>query len=120
TATVTPSDTITPTGTVTYTFFTNGTCDGDGTGAGTKTLLADGSVPNSNSESTLAVGSYAFRARYNGDDNYAADTGPCEPFSVAQGSSETNTAVYNATTNAPWAGTETTGASAYDTATVTP
>jgi hypothetical protein len=109
---------ITPSGTVTYTFFTNGSCSGGGTGAGTVTLTAAGAVPNSNTESTLAAGSYSFQATYSGDNNYSASTSPCEPFSVGGGSSQTATVVFDASTNAPWAGTETTGSSAYDTASV--
>jgi hypothetical protein len=118
-ATVSASGGATPTGTVTYTFFTNGTCNGTGTGAGTVTLTATGTVPNSSNEGPLAAGSYSFQATYSGDSNYSGSTGPCEPFSVGQGNATSSTVVFDATTNKPWAGTEATGASAYDTATVT-
>src|SRR5438128_1311077 len=52
--------------------------------------------------------------------NYG-NSGPsaCEPFTVGPGSSSVVTVVNDAATNAPWSGTEATGASAYDTATVT-
>jgi hypothetical protein len=82
TASVTTSDTIVATGTVTYTFFTNSACSGTGSAAGTVTLTASGAVPNSNTESNLAGGSYAFQATYSGDGNYGGSTSLCEPFSV--------------------------------------
>ena len=65
------------------------------------------------------MGDYAFRAVYSGDANYTATTTSCEPFSVAQSGPGTATVVFDAATNTAWAGTEKTGASAYDTATVT-
>jgi uncharacterized repeat protein (TIGR01451 family) len=120
TATVTPSDGITATGTVDYTFFTNGTCNGQGSAAGHVTLDGAGNVPNSETEGPLAAGSYSFQATYSGDSNYAGSTGDCEPFTVLKGSSQTATTVFDASTKAAWAGTEKTGASAYDTAIVTP
>jgi hypothetical protein len=68
---------------VTYKFFPNGTCaTGTGAGAGTVTLDGAGNVPNSNTESTLAAGSYSFRATYSGDANYSGSTSACEPFKV--------------------------------------
>jgi hypothetical protein len=124
TATVTTSDTVTATGTVAYTFFTNGACSGTGTGAGGGALVS-GAVLNSNTEESLAAGSYAFQATYSGDSNYAGSTSACEPFSVPTGSvlaatsTKTATTVIDAATKAAWSGSETTGASAYDTATVT-
>ncbi len=119
TATVTGAGGVTPTGTVTYTFFTNATCNGTGTAAGTVALTGGGAVPNSNIRGPLAVGGYAFRAVYSGDVNYAGSTSSCEPFVVAEGSAAAATTVFDAATNTAWAGTEKTGASAFDTATVT-
>ena len=119
TATVTGAGGVTPTGTVTYTFFTNATCNGTGTTAGTVALTGGGAVPNSNIRGPLAVGGYAFRAVYSGDVNYAGSTSSCELFVVAQGSVAAATTVFDAATNTAWAGTEKTGASAFDTATVT-
>jgi len=120
TATVTTSDAIVATGTVTYTFFTNGVCSGTGSSAGTVTLTVAGAVPDSNREGPpLAAGSYSFNATYSGDSNYLGSTSPCEPFSVAKGSSSIATVVFDPSTSAPWSGAETAGASAYDTATVT-
>jgi uncharacterized repeat protein (TIGR01451 family) len=109
---------IVPTGTVSYTFFTNATCSGNGSDAGTVTLKPDGSVPNSNTVGPLAAGNYGFRATYSGDANYTGSTGTCEPFSLGLTSTSTTTTVFDATTNAPWSSTETTGATAYDTASV--
>ncbi len=119
TATVTGAAGVTPTGTVTYTFFTNKTCTATGIAAGTVTLTGAGAVPNSNIQGPLQAGSYSFLAAYSGDANYTASTSSCEPFSVLQGSAAAATTVFDAATNAAWAGTETVGASAYDTATVT-
>ena len=56
---------------------------------------------------------------YSGDVNYAGSTTSCEPFAVAEGSVLAATTVFDAATNTAWAGTEKTGASAFDTATVT-
>src|ERR1039457_6123775 len=119
TASVSSSGTVTATGTVSYVFFTNGTCSGTGASAGTVSLDAAGNVPNSSTESTLAAGSYGFQATYSGDGNYSGSTSLCEPFSVSGGTSTTKTVVFDASSNAAWTGSETTGSSAYDTASVT-
>ena len=118
TATVTASGTVVATGTVSYTFYTNGDCSGAGSSAGTVTLTSTGAVPNSNTEGPLAAGSYSFNATYSGDSNYLGSTSPCEPFSVAKGSSSIATIVL-ASTNVAGSRTAATGTSAYDTATVT-
>jgi hypothetical protein len=81
----------TPTGTVTFTFFTNGTCSGTGSAAGSPTL--SGGTATSNTESGLAAGSYSFQATYNGDTTYLPSTGDCEPFTVVQLASHTVTTV---------------------------
>ena len=125
TATVTTSNGFTATGTVSYSFFSNGTCAGTPGATDTVTVNADGTVPNSSTEGPLAGGSYAFQATYSGDSNYAGSTSACEPFSVRTGgvravtSTTTATTVIDAATKAAWSGSETSGASAYDTATVT-
>ena len=84
------------------------------------TLDQQGKVPNSDTTDPLQAGDYSFQATYSGDDNYKGSTGDCEPFSVDIGSSSTDTTVFDAATDAAWSGTETVGASAYDTASVTP
>ncbi len=83
-------------------------------------MTVTGAVPNSATDGPpLAAGSYSFQAVYSGDSNYSGSTSSCEPFKVNKGSSHTATVVDDASTGAPWAGTETTGSSAFDTATVT-
>jgi hypothetical protein len=118
TATVTGDDAATPTETVAYSFFTNGACSGTGKGAGGGALVS-GAVPKSNTEGPLGAGSYAFQATYSGDSNYAGSISGCEPFTVGRGTSTTATTVKDAATGLAWSGSEATGASAYDTATVT-
>lgn len=114
TSTVTGVTGFAPSGKLTYTFFTDGTCT---TSSYTDTvdLLSNGSVPNSTSTAPLAAGSYSFRAVYAGDTNYNGSTGPCEDFAVAQAASSITTTVYDPTIKGPWSGTETLGATAYDT-----
>ncbi len=85
TATVTTSGPVMTTGTVSYTFYTNGVCSGTGSSAGTVTLTSTGGVPNSNTEGSLAAGSYSFQAVYSGDSNYSGSTNSCEPFTVSSG-----------------------------------
>ena len=119
TATVLGVSGFTPTGTVTYAYFTNGTCTAPSTSTQTVTMAA-GDVPNSSTTAPLAVGSYSFDATYNGDSNYGpSPVSTCEPFAVAKANSSTATVVFDATTNAAWSGTEITGATAYDTSSVT-
>jgi hypothetical protein len=74
------------TGNVSFTFFTNGACTGQGTGAGT-IALASGVAHPSASQYVANTGSYSFRARYNGDANYAAASSACEPLTVTTGAS---------------------------------
>jgi hypothetical protein len=82
-ATVTGAAGVAPTGTVTYFFFTNGTCTGTGRPAGTVTVGATGTVPNSNTQGPLGAGAYSFHAVYSGDSNYHGSAAACEPFTVA-------------------------------------
>jgi hypothetical protein len=116
-ATVTGTPGVTPTGTVTYTRYPNGTCTGTPTSQ-TSTTLAAGIAPNSDPTGPLPVGTYGFQATYSGDSNYAQSTGSCESFSVRLGQSTTATTVADATSGQTWNNSETTGASAVDTATV--
>jgi len=118
TAAVSHSDDFTPSGTLTYSFFDNGSCSGDANSTQTVTLNSNGTVPNSDATSALAAGSYSFQAKYSGDSNFPSSTGACEPFSVAEAASSTSTTVHDAATNGVWSGSESTGSSAYDTATV--
>jgi hypothetical protein len=119
TATVVGHGSIIPTGTVTYLFFTNGSCTAPPTTTQNVTLNT-GAVPNSGTVGPLATGSYSYEAAYGGDIDYdASPVSACEPFTVAGATPTTATAVDDATSNAPWDGSEVTGASAYATATVT-
>jgi hypothetical protein len=120
---VEPGTTPSPTGTVTYHLYADGTCGS----AAEVTMLngitwpqqvnlnLDGSVPNSQATGTLVAGRYSFQAVYSSGDSNYADGDSCQPFNV-QG---LNTAVFDASTNAVWSGTEVTGSTAYDTSTVT-
>src|SRR5439155_1358562 len=105
-------------GTVTYSLFTNGACSGTATSTQNVTVNANGSVPTSSSTGALAGGSYAFRASYGGDGNYTTSTGACEPFTVATSATTVSTSVIDEATSAAWSGTEQTGATAHDTATI--
>jgi hypothetical protein len=76
-----------PTGDVTFTFWTNGSCDGAGTAAGTVTLVAaDAGVAHpSSTKGPLDSGNYSFMASYAGDANYLGPVlSPCEPFTVSK------------------------------------
>ncbi len=121
TATVTGVAGFTPTGMVTYSFFDNGSCLSDAnTTTDTVTLADDGSVPNSATKGPLGAGSYSFDTTYGGDANYGpAGPSTCEPFSVGMAPATTTTSVLDAGTVSSWTNSESTGASAYDTATVT-
>ena len=106
---------IVPTGTVSYSYFTNGSCTSSSTGAGTDLALGT----HSSTEGPLGQGSYGFEATYSGDANYTGFTTTCEPFSVATAPTGVTTTVDDASTHATWTGSEGTGASAYDTSSVT-
>jgi hypothetical protein len=119
---------FTPTGTVTYTLFDNGACTSPAQeenrphaiiSTQTVALNPDGTVPNSANTSPLTPGDYSFDASYSGDSNYdPSGVSDCEPFSVADGPTTTATVLKDAATNQNWAGTETAGATAYDTSSV--
>src|SRR5206468_1752766 len=108
-----------PTGDVTFTFFTNNTCDGAGTGKGTVALVAGVAHP-SQASGALAAGDYAFRAHYNGDANFDASTSDCEPFHVNTAASSTATELHNDASEAviPIGSSVPTGTSVHDKATV--
>jgi len=80
-----------PTGTVTYAFYSaSGSCTGAST-TQTAPLSADGSMPNSSSQ-TLAGGSYSYSASYSGDSNYnASPTGACELLTVIKATATIST-----------------------------
>ena len=74
---------FTPTGSVDFTFFTNGTCTGGGSAAGTVALDGSGVAHPSQTRGPLAAGAYSFRAHYGGDANYLAGDSACEPLTVS-------------------------------------
>lgn len=99
-----PASAPQPTGSVSFRAYdTVAACTADtgfsgGTAKGTVTL-AGGPPPvahPSTSTGALAPGTYAFKAEYLGDSNYAAKTSTCETFTVLQGSSTTTTTLHNA------------------------
>ena len=104
-----------PTGTVTFTYYPNTTCAPTGTGAGTKTVTAGSAGPSD--PQTVGVNGGSFKATYNGDTNYNASTGACEPLTALKLDSATVTTIKNAAgatvTTAPI------GSTVYDFATVT-
>ena len=97
-ATVTPSSALAPTGNVNFTFYTNGTCTGDGTAAGTVAL--NGANPGvahpSTSTAALSPGTYAFRATWPGDVNFTGNTSSCENFTVNKAQLDVSTDIHNA------------------------
>jgi hypothetical protein len=93
-ATVTGTAFGAPTGTVHFTWFTNGECSGDGQSAGDVPLV-NGVADPSNAFGPLGAGDYSFRATYGGDSNYNGSTGPCEPLTVEQGTTQTATTIHD-------------------------
>lgn len=91
------------TGTVNFTFFTNATCDGDGSPSVTSIALVSGVAHPSTNQGPLTAGDYSFRAAYPGDSNYNSSTSGCEPFSVNKAPSSTATELHlaNETVVAP-------------------
>ncbi|MBI4090716.1 MAG: Ig-like domain repeat protein [Candidatus Komeilibacteria bacterium] len=74
--------TTTATGTVTFTLYNNGTCNGSVLSA-QDVALTSGTAA-SNATSTLAIGSYSYKANYTGNNLYHASTAACEPFTIIQ------------------------------------
>jgi hypothetical protein len=112
-----------PSGTTTYSFYPVGDCTGTPTTTQTVTVIVSAtgaaSVPPSSSTGALGAGDYSYHAVYNGNTNYEPVTSACEPFRVARFAATTATVVFDPAADAPWTKTETTGTSAFDTATVT-
>gem|GEM_PF-3002944 len=108
---------FTPTGSVTYHLYGDPSCSGNPASSDTEDLNA-GAVPDSATTKALGAGTYGFEAVYSGDGNYSAASSACEVFTVNPASPQVASSVADASTNAAWSGTEVTGATAYDTATV--
>ncbi|MGO9900314.1 MAG: hypothetical protein ACLP0J_11600 [Solirubrobacteraceae bacterium] len=107
----------TPTGTVTYNYYAGGACSGVPSSTDTESL-SGGIVANSASTTPLAFGSDSMHAIYSGDANYASSTSACEQMNVGKGTPSSSATVDDGTLASAWTGSESTGASAYDTATV--
>ena len=66
----------------------------------------------------LGAGAYSFQASYSGDGNYSGSPSSCEALQRGDDPASSGTVVEDAARAPRGAGTRTTGASAYDTATV--
>jgi len=77
-------------GTVTFTWYTNASCSGTGTAAGTVNVV-NGVAHPSTSFTPMAIGGYSFKAHFNGDGNFKTSDGPCEPLQVLPKSHFTDT-----------------------------
>jgi len=84
----------TPSGNITFTFFNNGTCSPTGSAAGTVALISGVAHPSA-SQGPLAVGSYSFKAHYEGDSNYLTADSDCEPLTVNKADTTTVTEVHD-------------------------
>jgi hypothetical protein len=75
----------TPQGSVAFTWYTNGTCSGTGTSAGSATVDANGFANGSDSEGPLAPGDYSFSATYTSSNAglWNGAVSPCEPLHVS-------------------------------------
>jgi hypothetical protein len=68
-------------GTVDFTFYSGGDCTtGTAVASGTDVPVVAGVAHPSLSQTPASVGSYAFSAHYDGDDNYKSSDSACEPF----------------------------------------
>ncbi len=91
-----------PTGNVSFSFYNPGSaCTGDAvaTAAGTVALDGSGIAHPSTSEGPLVAGTYAFKAHYAGDGNYAAADGQCEPLTINKLTPNVSTTIHDATHN---------------------
>ena len=106
---------ITPTGTIEYDLQSGG-CAGTIIQSQTVKLNSDGTIPSSQTVGPLGAGTYCFHAYYSGDSNYlsSATYQGWGTFTV----NGPTVAIYDAATQSPWAGNETSRASAYFTGTV--
>jgi hypothetical protein len=109
---------VSPSGTVDYSFYRNAKCSGTAAKSQVVTLNASGTVPHSSQTAALAPGTYSYSAMYSGDAHYLTATAACEKFTVNKYTPTLSTTVFDAGTNAAWAGTEVAGAQSHDTATV--
>ncbi|HEX6394875.1 MAG TPA: hypothetical protein VFZ97_15685, partial [Acidimicrobiales bacterium] len=107
--------------TVTYTLYGNNTCDGiAGPTLRTDqvTVQTGNVVPDSPGSGALGAGSYSYQAVMSANTTNNKATGLCEPFKISKAPIAPVTQPFNAVTNSPWS-SGSTGATAYDTATLT-
>jgi hypothetical protein len=76
----TPASVPDPTGTVDFTLYDNGTCNGNVVATDAGKPLSGGVATSATFTIPAAGGSFSYKAHYNGDANYPAHDGPCEPF----------------------------------------
>ena len=69
-----------PSGTVSFTLYDNGTCNGAVVATDPNKPLSGGIATSANFTPPAAGGTFSYLAHYNGDANYPARNGPCEPF----------------------------------------
>ncbi len=78
----TPASAPAPSGTVSFTLYDNGTCNGTVVATDPNKPLSGGIATSANFTPPAAGGTFSYLAHYNGDANYPARNGPCEPFTV--------------------------------------
>lgn len=71
----------TPTGSVDFTSYTNSICTTGATSLG-NVALVNGTADPSNNLGALAVGTYYFKAHYNGDISYESSDSACQPLTI--------------------------------------
>ncbi|MHB1836975.1 MAG: hypothetical protein ACYCXW_18655, partial [Solirubrobacteraceae bacterium] len=109
---------FTPTGNVSYAFYDGPGCGGTPVATDTVTL-SNGAAVGSTVTAGLGGGAYSFAASFqSGDGNYGSVGQRCADFSVGTATAALSQAVSDAASAKPWSGTELTGASAYDAATL--
>lgn len=106
------------TGSVNFRFYSNNSCSGDGSAAGSNISLVSGVAHPSSSEGPLATGFYSFKAHYNGDTNYVAGDSACEPLTVNKSDTTTTTQVHNPSHQDVTNGLVPLGTAVHDSATV--
>ncbi len=88
-----------PSGSVTFTYYTNGTCTGTGSAAGSIALVGGVAHP-STSEGPLGAGIYSFNAQYSGDGNNNT-VGQCKAVTINKANPIFSTTIFNATSGLP-------------------
>src|SRR5262249_22219873 len=85
--------------TVTYKLYPNLSCAAPWSSSQNVTVTDPASVPDSDATSALGAGDYSYQATYNGNANYTAATGDCEPFHVNKGTPSISTIVKDSNGN---------------------